>query len=110
MRIPIDQELVRTVARIRKYLDEGYTLTQITKLTGWPKDRVWRVKEGVCHAKTSLPINELELQKPSSSGVRCRKCGDTARIFCKSLLCVQCELFELDKLGLVVINEPDLGG
>lgn len=99
-------ELIQTVARIRKLLAEGRGLTEIEKLTGWSKHRVWYLKEGRTHEKTSLPINELDLRKPNSSRALCRRCGDTARIFAKSNLCIECELFELAKLGLVVISEP----
>lgn len=104
-RVVVNQDLIRVIARIRELTAKGYRLSNIEKLTGWSKQRIWNVQNGKSHETTSLPINELELRKPSSSGVKCRRCLEPARIFCKSGLCVQCELFELAKVGMVVIHE-----
>ena len=99
-------ELVQIIARIRKLIADGYTLTEVARLTGWSKHRVWYVKEGRTHEKTSLPVNELNLVKPSIPGKLCRRCGEPPRIFTKGGLCIECELFDLAKIGLVVISEP----
>lgn len=106
---PIDTQLLQTLARVRKLLNEGYTLNKISNLTGWTKHRIWKVKHNYrgYHSKTSLPINSLELQRPSRPGILCRKCGEPARIFVKSKICLQCEIFEMSKLGLVVILDPN---
>lgn len=102
-----DIEMVKTIARIRKLLADGYTLTKVAELTGWTKHRLWYIKEGRVHNKTSLPLNELDLRKPRTTNICCRRCGEPPRIFAKSGLCIECELFELAKLGLVVISEPE---
>lgn len=102
-----DPETVRVVARVRKLLADGYTLSAIAGLTGWTKDKIWKIKAGRRHRQVSLPLNELKLRKPSRQGVLCRKCGHPPRIFAQSGLCVECELFEMHKIGLVVISEPE---
>lgn len=102
-----DLETIRTLARIRKLLDDGYRIKEVEKLTGWSKQRIWNTKNGVSNQKTSLPLNELNLRKPSRPGILCRKCGEAPRIFCKSGVCLECEIVELAKIGLVVILEPE---
>lgn len=106
-RVVQDLELIKIVARIRKLYADGYKIVEISKLTGWSRERIWYVKEGINYPKLSLPINELDLRKPANESSLCRRCGNRARIFAKSNLCIECELFELSKLGLVVISDPN---
>ncbi len=108
-RVVVDLELIRTVARIRELTAKGYRLTQIEKLIGWSTQRIWAVQNGDNHAKTSLPINELDLHLPVNPLALCRRCGLTGRIFTKANLCIVCDLRELAKIGLVVISDRSKG-
>ena len=108
-RVVVDQELIRVITRIRELTSKGYTLKDIEKLTGWSSQRVWNVQNGVRHKRVTMSLNDLKMKKPSSSGILCRRCGEPGRIFCESGLCVQCELFELAKVGICIIDEPNKG-
>lgn len=56
--------------------------------------------------KVQLTINSLTLVR--SRGTLCRRCENPTYLYCfPSRLCVACELLELGKRGLIVLNDRE---
>jgi hypothetical protein len=97
-----DPETIRVVLRIRKLIKQ-YGTSKIAEMVGRTASSVSQIKHGTRHKHTgALTINNLELQKVLNK--LCRRCGESMQLVCRTGLCVECELLELHKQGLILIG------
>lgn len=96
----VDLETAKTVAKIRKLVNV-YGVAETATRVDRPQSYVSRVKNGQLHKKSFTALDELGLR--FSLGL-CRHCGKPCGIVCKSLRCIVCELRELAKEGVTVIQ------
>lgn len=110
-----DPETQRVVARIRQ-LVKKYGTAKTAEMTGRTRASISQIKHGHRHnpakqkkhsqsrkASSELTINSLELKK-SHTPIVCRRCNGATTLVTKTLLCVECELFELAKSGVIHIG------
>lgn len=97
-------ESAKVVARIRQLL-KTHSISQTARIVGRSPASVHQIKHGQRHNnKKDLTINSLCLLR-TTPGFKCRCCGNSVLLATKSLLCVECELFDLNKQGLIRISE-----
>ena len=101
-----DPETIRTVQRIRK-LVRKYGTNKTAEMTGRTPGSVSQIKHGTRHKHTgALTINALELRKVRGKKL-CRRCGDSMLLMSRTGLCVECEVLELHKQGLIIFEENE---
>lgn len=97
---PVD---TKTIARLRELV--GYlSIRKAAELAGTGTTTAWRAKRGLLKPKPqAIDLSRLGLSL--SPGKRCRKCGDPMRVKTFRGTCVECELLELGRQGVLEIAE-----
>ena len=109
-----DPETQRVVARIRQ-LVKKYGTAKTAEMTGRTRANVSQIKHGHRHNPDKQKKHKQQPSKPNGSvtvdslelrrvNIRCRRCNQDTSLVTKTLLCVECELFELAKSGLIQIG------
>lgn len=99
-RSAVDLKTAKTLARMRK-LTKEHGPNEAARRVGVSKTLTSMVANGKRHKHSHTALDELGLK---FSDKLCRRCGKECRIICKSLLCIVCELRELGKEGVVLIQ------
>lgn len=98
-----DSDTLLIVARIRKLL-QTHGVNETARIVGRTAASISQIKNGQRHANTGqLLVRDLGVRR--GTGLKCRRCDRAAILFAKSNLCVECELLELAKLGIIAFVE-----
>lgn len=102
-RSAIDLETAKTLARLRK-IGQEFGPSEAARRTGISESTASRVLNGKRYKKSYTALDQLGLK---FSKRLCRRCGKESGIICNSLLCVRCELLELHKEGVIMIQAEE---
>lgn len=102
-------EVMLEVERIRELI-KTHGVCKTARMTGRAKSTISRIKNGTRHSltvKKDLTVDSLKLRKLPELKL-CRRCGDGRRIFSQTGVCIECELIDLARRGLLSFEEAQV--
>lgn len=104
------EQKIALVKKVKKELAICSKISEVAKRVGCSRYTVYQIRTGIRYQFLSdITIRELNLMK--GTGKLCRKCGNPAYIIsAKSLVCVQCELIEMNRAGTITLLGENQGG
>ena len=100
--VPTDADTVTEITRVRELISKYGVTTKAARLSGRTLANLSQIKNGHRHKHTgSIRLESLELR---FSTKLCRRCGQEAGIITKTMLCIKCDLKDLARRGVIVIQ------
>lgn len=101
--------VVAKIRELAKVYKERGRINKIARMVGWERRRVWKVLQELSYAdKSAATIESLGLRRLTLAKL-CRRCGEPTTLFTSNSLCVECELNELCKHGVITIAKATNG-
>lgn len=94
------------VERIRELI-KIHGVCKTARIVGRAKSTVSRIKNGTRHSltvKKELTVDSLKLRKLPELKL-CRRCGEARRVFSQTGVCIECEVIDLARRGLISFDE-----
>lgn len=97
-----DADTVAEIVRVRELIAKYGISNKTKQLTGRSFANLSHIKNGHRHKHTgSIRVESLELRYSTKL---CRRCGQVAGIITKTMLCIVCDLKDLARQGVIVIQ------